>query len=322
MRRLVATAALACAAVVAGCGGQLAPNTEKGIRIGFVPKSLNQEYWVNTKHGAEAGGRAAHVKVLTAAGQSDTHIDEQINIVQNMLAEKVDAIVIAPTSSDLLQPVLDKAAKQVPVILFDSPMPGWKPQTGYVGTANEAGGKVMGRYLAKKVKHGTLAIIRGIAGSEVDIDRVKGVKEGIKGSGIKVVKEVAANFDRQQAVSAMEDIVQTNPHVSAVFCANDQMALGALQTLAARKLTDKIKLVGFDGAVEATQQIIAGKMYATIAQDPYGMAKKAVQEAVAKVKGRSVRKNVNTGNPLITRKNAKAYFKKVERKLGGPASVP
>jgi ribose transport system substrate-binding protein len=322
MRRLVATVALACAAVLAGCGGQLAPNTDKGIRIGFVPKSLNQEYWVNTKHGAEAGGRAAHAKVLTEAGQSDTHVDEQINIVQNLLAEKVDALVIAPTSSDLLQPVLAQAAKKVPVILFDSPIPGWKPQTAYVGTANEAGGKVMGRYLAKVIKHGTLAIIRGIPGSQVDIDRVKGVKEGIKGSGIKVVKEVAANFDRQQAVAAMEDIVQTNPHVSAVFCANDQMALGALQTLAARKLTSKIKLVGFDGAIEATQQIIAGQMFATIAQDPYGMAKIAVQEAVAKVKGRSVRKNVNTGNPLITQKNAKAYFKKAERKLGGPASLP
>ena len=322
MRSVVAAVALAWAAVLAGCGGQLAPNTEKGIRIGFVPKSLNQEYWVNTKHGAEAGGRAAHVKVLTQAGQSDTHIDEQINIVENMLAQKVDAIVIAPTSSDLLQPVLAKAAKKVPVVLFDSPIPGWKPQTAYVGTANEAGGKVMGRYLAKVIKHGTLAIIRGIPGSQVDIDRVKGVKEGIKGSGIKVVKEVAANFDRQQAVAAMEDIVQTNPHVSAVFCANDQMALGALQTLDARKLTDKIKLVGFDGAVEATQQIIAGKMFATIAQDPYGMAKTAVQEAVAKVKGRSVRRTVNTGNPLVTRKNAKAYFKKVERKLGGPAAVP
>jgi ribose transport system substrate-binding protein len=320
VRRLLATTALACAAVLAGCGGQLAPNTDKGIRIGFVPKSLNQEYWVNTKHGAEAGGQAAHVKILTEAGQSDTHIDEQINIVQNLLAQKVDALVIAPTSSDLLQPILAKAAKKVPVILFDSPIPGWKPQTGYVGTANEQGGKVMGRYLAKVIKHGTLAIIRGIPGSEVDIDRVKGVKEGIKGSGIKVVKEVAANFDRQQAVAAMEDIVQTNPHVSAVFCANDQMALGALQTLDARKLTSKIKLVGFDGAIEATQQIIAGKMFATVAQDPYGMAKIAVQEAVAKVKGRSVRKNVNTGNPLITQKNAKAYFKKAEKKLGGPGA--
>jgi ribose transport system substrate-binding protein len=304
------------ALLLAGCGGQLAPNTSKGIRIGFVPKSLNQEYWVNTAHGADAGGRAAHAKVLTQAGQSDTHIDEQINIVENLLAQKVDALVIAPTSSDLLKPVLEKAAKRIPVVLFDSPIPGWKPQTAYVGTANKAGGEVMGRYLAKVIKHGTLAIIRGVPGSQVDIDRVDGVKAGIKGSGVKVVKEVSANFDRQQAVGAMEDIIQTNPHVSAVFCANDQMALGALQTLDARKLTSKIKLVGFDGAIEATQQIIAGKMFATIAQDPFGMAKIAVQEAVAKAQGKQVRRNVNTGNPLIDKHNAQAYFKRVERKLG------
>jgi ABC-type sugar transport system substrate-binding protein len=72
MRRALSVVALAWAVVLAGCGGQLAPNTDKGVRIGFVPKSLNQEYWVNTAHGARAGGKAAHAKVLTQAGQSDT----------------------------------------------------------------------------------------------------------------------------------------------------------------------------------------------------------------------------------------------------------
>jgi ribose transport system substrate-binding protein len=319
MRRVLATLALSATILLAGCGGQLGVTTESGLRIGFVPKALNQEYWVNTRHGAEAGGAATHATILTQAGQADTQVDQQINIVQNLLAQKVDALVIAPTNSDLLKPVLETAAKKIPVVLFDSPIPGWKPQTAYVGTANKAGGERMGRYLTKVIPHGTLAIIRGIPGSQVDIDRVNGVKSGLKGSGIKVVKEVVANFDRNQAVGAMEDILQTNPRVSAVFCANDQMALGALQSLDARKATGRVKLVGFDGAVEATQQIIAGKMFATIAQDPYGMAKIGVQEAVAKLKGHRVRKNVNTGNPLVTRKNAKAYFKKVEKKLGGPA---
>jgi ABC-type sugar transport system substrate-binding protein len=187
-----------------------------------------------------------------------------------------------------------------------------------VGTPNLDGGRRMGRYLAKVIPHGTLAIIRGIAGSQVDIDRVNGVLAGIKGSGIKVVKQVAANFDREQAVGAMEDILQTNPKVSAVFCANDQMALGALQSLSANNATGRVKLVGFDGAIEATQQIIAGKMFATVAQDPYGMARIAVQEAVAKIKGQKVPKSVNTGDPLVTQQNAKAYLKQAEQKLGHP----
>ena len=81
----------------------------------------------------------------------------------------------------------------------------------------------------------------------------------------------------------MEDILQTNPDVDAVFCANDQMALGAIQAIAAHKKTDQIKLIGFDGALEATQHILAGDMYATIAQDPYGMAKVGVEQALAKL---------------------------------------
>lgn len=320
MRCAIGTLILGVTCLLAGCGGQLSPSADKGTRIGFVPKALNQEYWVNTAHGAAAGGAAAHVKVLTEAGLADTQIEQQIDIVQNMISQKVSALVIAPTDSDLLQPVLDQAVhKGIPVVLFDSPIPGWKPQTSFVGTANRDGGIKMGRYLRKVIGHGTLAIIRGIAGSQVDIDRVDGVKAGIKGSGIKVVKEVAANFDREQAVAAMEDILQTNPHVSAVFCANDQMALGALQSLEANNATGRIKLVGFDGAIEATQQIIAHKMFATIAQDPYGMAKIAVQEAVAKSEGKTVRKSVNTGDPLVTQQNAKAYFKTAERKLGNPS---
>jgi ribose transport system substrate-binding protein len=317
IRVAAGVAGAALGLTLSACGGQLSPGTTEGLRVGFVPKSLNQEYWVNTRHGAEAGGRAAHAKVVTLAAQSDTHIAEQIDLVENLLAQKVDALVIAPNDSDLLKPVLEKAAKQIPVVLFDSPIPGWRPQTAYVGTENKQGGIAMGRYLRKVTPKGTLAIIRGIPGSQVDIDRVDGVKEGVKGSGIKVVKEVAANFDRQQAVGAMEDILQTNPKVSAVFCANDQMALGALQTLAARHLTGKIKLVGFDGAIEATQAIIAKQMYATVAQDPYGMAQIGIEEAVRAVRRERVKRNVNTGNPLVTQQNASAYLKKVEKKLGG-----
>jgi ribose transport system substrate-binding protein len=315
--RLPYLAALIAVVISLGaCGGELSPNADKGVRIGFVPKSLNQEYWVNTRHGAEVGGRQAHVKVLTQAGQDDTQILEQINIVQNLMAEKVDALVIAPDDSALLLPILQKAARKIPVVLFDSDIAGWKSKTAYVGTRNYAGGVLMGKYLAKKIRGGTLAIITGIPGSQVGIDRVNGVMAGIKGAGIKVVKQVNGNFDRQQSVGAMEDILQTNPRVSAVFCANDQEALGALQSLVARKLTAKVKLVGFDGALEATQAIIAKQMYATVAQAPYDMGRIAVEEAAAAIHHRKVKRDVNTGAQLITQQNAQAYFNRVQKKLG------
>src|SRR3954452_1230221 len=309
-----ASVALVALALLAGCGDK-----PSQTRIGFVPKSLNQEYWVNTEKGAQAAGKHAHVKVLTKAAGDDTQIVEQIDLVQNLLAQKVDALVIAPSDSDLLKPVLEKAAKQMPVVLFDSDIPGWKPKTAYVGTENKDGGIKAGQYIAKILHgRGTLAIVSGIPGSQVGIDRVDGVKAGLKKAGAKtkIVKEVTGQFDREQAVGAMEDILQTNPDVDAVFAANDQMALGAIQAIAAHKKTDQIKLIGFDGALEATQHILQGDMQATIAQDPYGMAEKGVEEAVAKLHGKPVKRNVNTGAKLITPQNARKYFNQVRGKLG------
>jgi ABC-type sugar transport system substrate-binding protein len=148
---------------------------------------------------------------------------------------------------------------------------------------------------------------------------VDGVKKGIEaaGGGVKIVKEVTGQFDRNQAVGAMEDIMQTNPDVDAVFAANDQMALGAIQAIGAHDKTEDIKLIGFDGALEATQHILAGDMQATIAQDPYGMAKVGVEQALAKLDGKQVKATVNTGAKLITPDNARDYFEEVRGKLGG-----
>jgi ribose transport system substrate-binding protein len=312
--RRVVVAALALMAL-AGCGSGGAGD----VRVGFVPKSLNQEYWVNTQKGAEAGGAKGHARVLTKAGLDDTQIVEQIDLVENLLAQDVDALVIAPADSDLLKPVLEKAARRMPVVLFDSDIPGWKPKTAYVGTQNEAGGEKAGRYIHDLLHgRGSIAVVSGIPGSEVGIQRVDGMKKGLEkaGGGIKVVKEVTGQFDREQAVGAMEDILQTNPDLNAVFCANDQMALGAMQAIAAHKQTDQIKLIGFDGSLEATQHILQGDMQATIAQDPYGMAEQGVEEALAKVRGKPVQRTVNTGARLVTPDNARAYFREVRGKLG------
>jgi ribose transport system substrate-binding protein len=318
MRR---AAAAVVVALLAGCGGQLAGSqSEDEVRIGFVPKSLNQEFWVNTKKGAEAGGRESGAQVVTQAAGSDLEIAEQIDIVENLLAQHIDALVIAPSSADILKPVLERAAAEIPVVLIDSDIPGWKPKTAYVGTENVVGGRKAGRYIAEKLDDGgELAIIAGIPGSQVGIERVDGLKQGLEegGGGVKIVKELPGNFERDQAVGAMEDILQTNPDVDAVFAANDQMALGAIESIGARKKTDQIMLVGFDGALEATQKIIAGEMEATVAQDPYGMGKIGVQTAQRRLDGESVKRKVNTGARMVTPDNAERYFEEVRGKLGG-----
>jgi ribose transport system substrate-binding protein len=155
VRRAVLVALLLAAAVVAACGGQLSSSGDDDrVRIAYVPKSLNQEYWVNTKKGAEAGVRGQDAEVITQSANADTEIAEQIDIVENLLAQDVDALAIAPSSSDLLKPVLERAAKDIPVVLVDSDIADWKPKTAYVGTENFDGAKLAGKYIAEQMKDG------------------------------------------------------------------------------------------------------------------------------------------------------------------------
>jgi ribose transport system substrate-binding protein len=304
------------------CRGALAPESQQkkaqGTTVGFVPKALNQEFWITSKAGAmDANKQMSNVKVIVDAGSSELAIDEQIAVVEDMLTKQVDALAVAPTAPDQLKPVLERASEQIPVLLVDTDIPSWDGKITYIGTDNVEGGKVAGKYIIDQLKgSGSLALINGVPGATSGEDRIAGVKEAVKGSDIEVVAEVAADFDRAKGVSAMEDILQNNPDVNAVFAANDQMALGALEVLKSRGKTDEILLVGYDGTEEATQVILKDEgIAATVAQDPYEMGKVGVEKAVAAAKEQSVKKTIDTGVTLVTAENAKGYLKEYRARL-------
>ncbi|MDP8948544.1 MAG: sugar ABC transporter substrate-binding protein, partial [Actinomycetota bacterium] len=257
-------------------------------------------------------------QVQVDAGSSELAIDEQIAVVEDMLTKQVDALAVAPTAPDQLKPVLQRASKQVPVIIVDSDIPGWDGKTSYIGTDNFKGGQVGGKYIVEQLKgSGTLAIINGVPGATSGEQRVAGVRDAVKDSDIEIVQEVAADFDRAKGVSAMEDILQNNPDVNAVFAANDQMALGALEALQSRGKTEDVLLVGYDGTEEATESIIKDEgIDATVAQNPYKMGLVGVKEAVDAAKDKQVPKTINTGVTLVTAENAKGYLKEYRERLG------
>ena len=212
------------------------------------------------------------------------------------------------------------AIGQLFVILLDTDIPKWKPKDSYVGTDNFAAGLEAGRYLKGQMNgEGSIGLITGIPGSVPGDQREAGMRKAIENTNIKVVGEVAADFDRLKAVGAMEDLLQTHPELDAVFATNDQMALGAIEALQTYQ-SDAI-LVGVDGAVEATQAIIGGDMDATVAQNPYAMGKIGVQQATKAANGKSIDPRINTGLTLVTKKNAPGYLKIREEQLGSLLGV-
>jgi len=310
--------------VLTACGGQLSGGGGEGesaqaTKLGFVPKALNQEFWLTAESGAKAADEELpDAQVIVNAGPTELAVDDQIAIVEDMLTRQVGALCIAPTAPEQLHPVLTRASEQMPVLLVDTDIPGWDGKTTYIGTDNFKGGQEAGKYIVEQLGgSGTLAIIGGIPGATSGEQRVAGVKDVVEGTDIEVVQEVAADFDRAEAVGAMADILQTNPDVDAVFAANDQMALGALEALQSRGLNKDVLLVGYDGTEEAALAVRDAKgIDATVAQNPFEMGKVCVEKAAAAAAGEDIEPKINTRVTLVTSENAETYLQEYRERLG------
>lgn len=321
LRRLTLVATLLCvSALIAACGGQGGGGDDGGVTVGYVPKALDQEFWITSEAGAEAADEELPgASVLVDAGSSEAAIDEQIAVVEDMLTRGVDALCVAPTAPDQLIPVLTRASGEVPVLLVDTDIPQWDGKTSYIGTDNLEGGRVGGEYIVEELDgSGTMAVIEGAPGNNATDARSEGAVEVAEEAGIEVVASVTANSDRAEGVNVMSDILQNNPEVESVFAANDQMALGALETLRSRDLEGDVTVVGYDGTEEATQVIIdGGGMDATVAQNPYDMGSTCVEQAAAAANDEEIEANIDTGVTLVTEENAEDYLREYRERLEG-----
>ena len=312
--------------LTAACGGGSGGSggSDDEVRVGYVPKALDQEFWLTSKSGAEAADKGLdNASVIVDAGSTEAAIDEQIAVVEDMLTRGADALCVAPTAPDQLRPVLTRAANEVPVLLVDTDIPDFDQKTSYIGTDNLKGGQIGGQFAAEQLGgSGKAAILEGAPGNTATDARDQGAEQAMTDGGLDIVASVSANSDRAQGVGVMADILQNTPDIGAVFAANDQMALGAQETLASRDLGDAVTLVGYDGTEEAAQAILDGEgIDATVAQNPYEMGKTCVEEAARAAAGEDVEAKINTGVTLVTKENAEEYIKEYRARLEGNAEA-
>jgi ribose transport system substrate-binding protein len=155
-----------------------------------------------------------------------------------------------------------------------------------------------------------VAVIRGVLGVATHEERLAGFQEAIEQApGIDVITIQPANSERPLGMTVMENLLTSHPDLNAVFVTNDQMALGAMEAIAARNSIGKVVLVGFDAGQEAVRAVKAGKMNAVVAQHPYEMGKQAVLAAIKVLKGEPVEKRIDTGTTLVTPENADEFLR-------------
>ncbi len=155
--------------------------------------------------------------------------------------------------------------------------------------------------------------IRGVPGNPSTDDRIDGAMEVLEDSGVEVVAELAADSDRAQARAATSDALQSNPDLSIIVAANDDMALGAVEAVRAAKPDfEDFLIVGVDGTEDAVDSIIAGELDATMAQGAYEMGHRSIEEAVRVIEGETVEEEIAIDATLVTGDNAEDFLEQLQ----------
>jgi simple sugar transport system substrate-binding protein len=281
------------------------PEATETIKIGFITKFPVGFY--DTMVDAAKAWNADHpeVELLFAQGASGTDDEGEINAIESMVTQGVQAIAITPTSpnvQDALQEAVDAGIK---VILIDNDIPGWDGKTSLVATDNLAGGVLAGEFMAEQLEPGdTVAILEGVAGAPSLEDRVTGFLQGL-GDGFEIVAQLPTDCDQTKGLDAAQDILTANPDVTAIYGACGPPIIGAIEAIASAGKT--IKVVGFDAGGDEVAAIVAGDELASVAQFPARMGELGAQAALDAVNGVAVEPNIDTGTEMVTADNAAEF---------------
>ena len=272
--------------------------------IGIVLKSFSNPFWMMAKTAAEAEAVKQGVNVIVVGTTTETDPLAQVAQIEDFVTQGVDLIAVVPSDSSALVPAVEDAtAKGIPVIALDSAIRSDKVKS-FIASDNYAGGKMAAEFIAKQLGgKGSVAVIRGRVGDEVELERYNGFVDGLAPyRGIKLVAEGAGNWEAEQGFNVMEDFLTAHPEINAVFCESDRMVLGASGAAAAAGRTDVI-LVGLDGIVEALRAVEDGTITADVAQRPDLIGQYAVKYGAAFLRGEPLEKRIVTPMVLATKDN-------------------
>ncbi|MDD7593126.1 MAG: ribose ABC transporter substrate-binding protein RbsB [Peptoniphilaceae bacterium] len=266
--------------------------------IGFVISTQTNPFFVSMKEGAEAKAKDLGVNLIVLDAQDDAA--QATAGMEDLITKKVDLIIVNPTDSDAIgNAVIEANDAQIPVITVDRASNAGDVLT-HIASDNVAGGKMAGDLIIEKLGgKGKVVELEGVPGANSAIERGQGFNDAIATSDIEVVAKQTANFDRTEGLNVMENILQAQPEIDAVFAHNDEMALGALEAIEGSGR--EILVVGFDATDDAVKAVEDGRMTATVAQQPQLMGEMAIEYALKAINGETLEKSIPVDLQLVTK---------------------
>lgn len=266
-----------------------------GNVIGFSVSTLNNPFFVTLTEGAKKAASEKNVELVVVDAGDDAA--KQTSDIEDLVSRNVGVLIVNPVDSDAVAPAVKSAMSQgIKVIAVDRGVNGVDVDC-QIASDNVAGARMATEYLMELVGEGAkVAELQGVPGASATIDRGEGFHQ-VADKSLKVAASQTADFNRAEGMTVMENILQSDGAIKGVFAHNDEMALGAVEAVAASG--KDIKIVGFDATDDAQKAVKDGKMAATVAQKPDKMGETAIETAVKIMAGETVDKSIPVEVELI-----------------------
>jgi len=269
---------LACSLLLAACGDArrtAGGDDDAAPTVALIMKSLANEFFVTMADGARAhhDANSESYELIVNGIRNETDLAQQVALIDQMIASRVDAIVIAPADSKAVVPALARAAAAGIVIvnidnrLDTGILDEYELTIPFVGPDNFVGAEAVGNYLAARLEPGQqVAILEGVPTAFNSQQRTAGFEKAMNDAGMQIVARQSAQWDQTMAVTVASGILVRHPDLDAMLCANDNMALGAVAAISQAGLTGRVTVIGFDN-ISAVQALIRdGAILATVDQ--------------------------------------------------------
>jgi len=310
-RFLKATCVALAAFVLASCQEPAKTDSDKP-EVALIMKSLANEFFKTMADGAEAYQleNAGQFDLIVNGIKNETDLQQQVALVEQMIARGVDAIVIAPADSKALVPVLSHAQKAGIVVinidnkLDESVLTDIGISVPFVGPDNREGAKAVGDALAKTLPNGAkVAILEGVPTAYNAQQRRAGFEDAMAAVGAKVVSVQSAQWEMEKADSVTSAILTSHPDIAAILASNDNMALGAVSAVRSAGKEGQVKIVGFDN-ISAVQGMIRDDIiFATADQHGDQLAVFGIEAALAALNSSAAPADKKTPVDLVTKES-------------------
>lgn len=270
-------------------GAEVQFEAKDPLKIGYSVYDLQNPYWQSYTAGVKAGAEEAGIEAIVVDQKSDQNA--QVSGSLDLINQGISGLIVTPVQPSALPSTIDAAhAAKIPVVIADIGTAG--DYDGYILSNNYNGGELAAQHviaeLGDKPGPHKVGVIELHAGSVVGEERVAGFVDTIKANdAFEIVSSLDGNDTVDGGFAAAQDMLSANPDLAVIYAANDDSAIGAQRAMetAGKSVADGFFLIGFDGSDGAQDLIEQGLMSATVAQDPFGQGKRAVETVLALLDG-------------------------------------